>query len=176
MGMSQQELKKLLEYSPKTGQFLWLKISKFSKIKIGDIAGCFDSKGYRIIRINKKGYKAHRLAFLWMLGYLPENPVDHIDRIRDNNSWDNLREVSIICNSRNKNTMVINKSGVTGVCFAKHQNKWQAHIRIHGKGIYLGQFETILAAAKARWEAEKLYKFPKCNTTSSAYIYIKKHS
>jgi len=65
MRLTQKELKKRLNYDPITGLFTWAsKKSNFSRIKIGAIAGTLDNKGYIIIRLNKKGYKAHRLAFL----------------------------------------------------------------------------------------------------------------
>jgi HNH endonuclease/AP2 domain len=36
-----------------------------------------------------------------------------------------------------------------GVSGAAHVNKWTAHVSVNGRGIYLGTFETELAAAKA---------------------------
>lgn len=48
-----------------------------------------------------------------------------------------------------------NKSGVTGVSFDKTRQKWTAHIQCHGKKIFLGRFESIDDAVKARKTAEK---------------------
>lgn len=107
-------------------------------------------------------------------GYLPENDVDHIDRDRINNKWNNLREVSRSCNLRNCNISKINTSGITGVSWSKQLNKWVAQITILNKNINLGYFKDIADAAKARWNSEVKHGFPNCNTTSSAYNYLKK--
>ena len=175
MNITQEKLKQLLYYDHQTGIFTWASVPKYSTMKTGDIAGCLDNKGYRVIRIDDKNYKAHRLAFLWMEGYLPENGVDHIDRNKDNNMWDNLREVSSQCNARNRSIISSNKSGITGVCWAKATQKWQASIRVGSSNKYLGQFDDISDAIKARWEGEKLYNFPNCCSTSSAFNYLKQN-
>lgn len=174
MSLTQHKLKTLLDYNSETGVFTWICTSKYSNLLPGDIAGCLDNKGYRIITIEEKSYKAHRLAFLWMEGYLPENAVDHFDRNKDNNAWSNLREVSAQCNARNRAIISTNRSGITGVCWSKATKKWQATIRVASKNIYLGQFDNIIDAAKARWKGEKLYNFPNCNSTSSAYQFLTK--
>lgn len=170
--LTQERLKELLSYDPETGIFIW-KI-KIKSVKKEDIAGCIDKKNYRVIRINGKNYFAHRLAFLFMEGYFPENDTDHIDRDKNNNKWNNLREVSHTCNMRNRNIMSNNKSGITGVLFDNNSKKWRAFIKI-GNLIRLGSFNNIIDAVKARWEAEVKYNFPNCNISSSAYVYLKEH-
>jgi hypothetical protein len=131
--------------------------------------------GYIHINIDKSVYRAHRLAFLYMEGYVPEHCVDHIDRNPSNNKWSNLREVSHQCNSRNRKVCVNSKSGITGVIWYKDRKKWVAHIKTIEKLIFLGYFENKLDAAKARWEAEKKYGYPNCCVDSSSYLYIQKH-
>lgn len=173
MKLTQKRLKELLDYNPKTGIFTWL-ISRGS-IKKGNISGYVNkSTGYLIIGIDNKKNKAHRLAFLFMEGYLPENDIDHIDRNILNNKWDNLREVSHLCNMRNCNISKINKSGITGVSWRNDRKKWRSFIGV-GKMINLGIFDTLIDAARARWDAEIKYNFPNCNTTSSAYMYLKEN-
>ena len=172
MKLTQEKLKELLDYAPANGVFVW-KVDRGKKVKKGDVAGSIDNHGYWCIKIESKRYLAHRLAFLYMEGYFPENQVDHIDRNRSNNEWKNLREVSQSCNMRNCKIRKTNKSGITGVCWHKKNNKWTATIRIHKKNIDLGRFDSLLDAAKARWNAEVKYGYPNCNTTSSAYTYLK---
>lgn len=169
--LTNRRLKELLNYDPETGIFVW-KINK-ANIFAGTVAGRNRPDGYIVITIDKKKYYAHRLAFLYMEGYIPENMVDHIDRNPSNNKWDNLREVRMTCNAHNCNLSKRNKSGINGVRWKNSRNKWIADIRANDKNIYLGYFNTKLDAAKARWEAEKKYGYTTCNPNSFAYEYIK---
>ena len=171
--LTQERLKELLDYDPETGVFIW-KINRKYTAKKGSVAGCLKNN-YWHISVNGNRYLAHRLAFLWMEGYLPENQVDHIDRNKINNRWSNLREVSQTCNMRNRAVLKNNKYKITGISFHKKLNKIRADIRISRKLIYLGIFDNLLDAVKARWEAEVKYNFPNCNTTSSSYMYLKEH-
>lgn len=172
--LTQEELKRVLNYDPDTGIFTW-KIKPNGRVKAGSIAGTNDKDGYLIIKINRRAYKAHRLAWLYMEGYFPEKLVDHKNRINNYNVWSNLRNVSHSCNSRNCKVLKNNKSGVTGVCWYKKMGKWHSQINTNGKVRHLGYYSDKTEAAKARWEAEKKYGFPNCNTTSSAYQYLQEN-
>lgn len=175
MNLTQDDLKRLLHYNPKTGIFTW-KVRLAPRIKIGSNAGSFDlSTGYIRIRANKQQYYAHRLAFLYIEGYLPENEVDHINRIRNDNRWCNLREVHHLCNMRNRKVGKNNTSGVSGITWSSQYKKWKSQIIHDNKVIFLGYFVDIIDAVKVRWEAEKKYDFLDCCTTSSAYLYLKEH-
>ena len=106
-----------------------------------------------------------------MEGYFPENNVDHIDRDTTNNKWNNLRHVSKVCNSRNKDISVKNKSGITGVHWDK--NKWRASITILNKKINLGTFTEKKDAIMARLNAEIDNGWHQCNNSSPALEYLK---
>lgn len=54
-----------------------------------------------------------------------------------------------------------NKSGVTGVCWDRRQNKWQAYINIDAVQVSLGFFKEKEHAITARKEAEKRFGVPK---------------
>lgn len=170
--ITQKRLKELFRYSPETGDFTRL-ISICRLAKAGRVAGTKTKRGY--IRINVDGvlYYSHRLVFLYVYGYLPENDVDHINRNKSDNRIENLREVSRQCNSINANISKSNTSGITGVYLNKKKKNWCAQICINRKVINLGCFNKKHNAALARWEAEKKYNFPNCNTTSTAYLYLK---
>ncbi len=170
--LTQAEVKRLFDYRS-DGELIW-KVQINSRALVGNVAGCLNNKGYKVTRVDGKFYKNHRLVWLWHHGYFPEHGLDHIDRNPSNNRIENLREVSQSCNMRNVKQRINNMSGVTGVSWLEKNNKWQVHIKIPNKAVYLGLYETKLEAAKARWEAEVKYDFPNCNTTSSAYLYIKR--
>ncbi len=170
MKLTQEELKEILTYNAITGNFRW-KESR-SNIKAGDIAGCKRPDGYVSIRIDKKLYLAHRLAWLYTEGYFPENFIDHIDRNTSNNIRKNLREATNQCNIRNSKRRNDNASGITGIYWYKSKSQWRAQIMVNQKSIHLGYFENKIDAVKARWDAEVEHNFPNCNTTSSAYNYL----
>ena len=171
MKLTQERLKELLHYDPETGVFTRLKTINYNA-KQGFMAG-WNNRGYKQISIDGKKYKTSRLAWLYMEGYFPENDIDHIDRIKDNDRWENLRHVSQQCNTRNCSIKNTNKSGITGVSIFNRDRRWVASITINGKQIHLGLFVNKTDAARARWQAEVKYGFPNCNTTSSAYLYLK---
>ena len=50
-----------------------------------------------------------------------------------------------------------NKSGVPGVCWNKNANKWRAKLTYKYKIIYLGYFDNLEDARKARKDAEIKY-------------------
>jgi len=169
--MNSNRLKEFLDYNIDTGIFKW-KIKPAKKVNIGAVAGHVAKDGYIRIRIDKKIYLAHRLAWLYMYGYFPENFIDHIDRNPSNNRISNLREITNSCNIRNTGQRKNNTSGIKGVYWNKRDNKWQAQIMINKRGINLGSFADFNDAVKARWEAEKLYKYPNCCSDSIAYQYL----
>ena len=144
--LTQEELKKRLYYDPGTGVFTW--ISAFQSQLIGKVAGG-NHLGYIRIKIVHKMYLAHRLAFLFMTGLWPEDQVDHINHIRSDNRWRNLRECTRTQNMRNQRTYKNNKSGFKGVTRHEINRKWQAGIKLADKQTYLGTFETKIEAAKA---------------------------
>ena len=159
--MEQDELKAILLYSKKTGDFTW-KERRGSRAAKGSVAGSehrHRGKKYWRIRLNKKIYYAHRLAWLYVNGEFPELEIDHIDGNGLNNSWSNLREVTRTENNRNKRLCNNNTSGVTGVHWFKASKKWQAQIRYEGKSVHLGYFKYKEEAIKVRRQAEIDYGY-----------------
>ncbi len=64
----------------------------------GAEAGRISKNGYVHINLTFEGvvheFYAHRLAFALMVGRFPADEVDHINRIRRDNTWTNLREAT----------------------------------------------------------------------------------
>lgn len=154
--MTQEELKQILDYDPETGLFRW-KIKPSKKINIGDVAGALRPDGYIQIRINKKDYSAHRLAWLYVTGDWPVNTVDHINRIRNDNQISNLRDITNQEQQFHKGNDKRNTSGYKGASWSKQNKKWRAAIGVNGKIIYLGLFNTKEAASEAYQEAKEKY-------------------
>lgn len=166
-----ERLHEVLYYNKLTGIFIWL-VAIPSKIKVGDIAGSIDTKGYRIIKIDGKVYKAHRLAWLYENGYFPEHGLDHRDRIPDHNWILNLREASKQCNARNTGNSKNNTSGVKGVCWSKNENKWKVQITIDKKKANIGTYIHLDNAACARLAAEQCVGWEGCDSCSPAFQYV----
>jgi len=146
--MTQEELKNLLFYDCSTGVFIW-KVQR-GPVKPGMVAGSDDKLGYRIIRIKRKAYKAHRLAWLYVYGSFPTKGLDHINRNPSDNRINNLREATIQENSLNISLPRHNKSGYFGVSWHKTRKKWHASVCVHAKNKTIGYYPTALEAAKAR--------------------------
>lgn len=158
MELTQKLLKDNFFYDPKTG--LFTRLVNLGKYKAGTIAGWKSCRGYIHIKFKNKEYKAHRLAWFYKTGCWP-NTIDHINHNKSDNSWVNLRNVTIQENQMNKPLPILNTSGVIGVCWHKKKNKWVAKIRYNGKHVHLGAFADLNDAAKARKSAEELYGYHK---------------
>ena len=156
--ITQQELKELLHYNPKTGIFRWKK-KVSTKINIWQIAGNLDRHGYLKIQIDKKEYRAHRLAWLYETGRFPKEQIDHKNHKRTDNRIVNLREATHQENGKNLSMYSSNMSGATGVCWDKRRKKWRSFIRDNGKQIHIGYFKNKKDAIKARKKAEIFYGY-----------------
>lgn len=170
--ITQSRLKEMLQYDPKSGLFKWKKQNSSRGI-VGEIAGSEYGNGYLRIGVDGKYYSVHRLAWLYMAGYFPENQIDHKDRDKGNNRWNNLREVSQSCNMKNTGMFKNNKSGVKGVCWHKKRKKWRSIITVENKTINLGRFKNLTDAVIARFNAEIKHGFNECCEDSSAAKYLK---
>lgn len=145
--LTQAILKENLHYNPETGVFTWAK-SK-TKVQKGNIAGYTDCKGYIAIGIDRKLYRAHRLAWLYMTGELPTEMIDHINCIKDDNRFVNLRQATASQNNQNKIISRKNKSGFKGVCWSKTRKAWRAECTKDGERHHLGFFASAHMASIA---------------------------
>lgn len=145
----------LLSYDKETGRFTWL--VQRGSIKPGRLAGSPQtSRGkttYIQIRIDKKYYKAHHLAWLFQHGEWPAFDLDHEDGDGTNNRIANLRKCTMAQNKANSKIYKNNTTGHKGVF--KVRNKWRVTIQKNGKRIQIGYFDTIDAAIAAYWEASQ---------------------
>lgn len=137
--MTKENFTELLEYNAKTGVFRWK--------RNGKEAG-FESHGYTRIKVKGKRYFAHRLAWLFTYGDWPENEIDHINRIKNDNRISNLRAVTHQENHHNKGAKRNNTSGAVGV--VKRGKKYEAKIQRWKKYKHIGYFDTFEEAVAAR--------------------------
>jgi len=143
------ELRKVLNYDPETGMFTWMNSER---------AGNANARGYVSIWHQGVHYYAHRLAWEWVAGSPPQNDIDHINQIKSDNRFTNLRESTRSENMFNRGKNRNNLSGTKGVSFCKTTGKWKAQISVDRKYIHIGRFNTIEEAGKAYLERAKLYR------------------
>ena len=157
--LTQDRLKEFFHYCEETGHFTRIKTVRGRGSVKGSIAGTKMQNGYLKTCIDNKEYLLHRLAWLYVHGVWPDNMIDHINQIKDDNRFCNLRQATRSENMRNTVRRKTNKTGVKGVTWSKQAKKYVAQITLNYKNINLGSFSTKEEAAKAYAEAaKKLHK------------------
>lgn len=141
--ITQERLKELLDYDPATGVFTW-RVAR-CRVKAGDRAGYLRSDGYWMIVVDGcSPVGAHRLAWLWVHGFLPKE-IDHRNLDRADNRIAEIRVATHSQNHANTPISIRNKCGFKGVHFSadgKRAKRWRAMIRVNGKLSSLGRFST----------------------------------
>jgi len=143
-----EQLQQYLSYNPDTGVFTWKRSTRGRRA--GDIAGT-NHNGYLVIYLEGKRYALHRVAWLFITGAWPQQEIDHINGIRNDNRASNLRDVSHAENLQGARTLSPrNKTGHTGVSWSKQKNCYTATIMRNGKAKFLGCFDKLEDAVAAR--------------------------
>lgn len=113
-----------------------------------------DTNSYLTVRLEGTLYMVHRIVWRIVTGDdLGVLEVDHINGIKDDNRWDNLRIATHANNNQNTKVQKNNASGYKGVCWHKQRKAWRAYVSVGPRGsskqISLGLFGTPEAAAEA---------------------------
>lgn len=156
MALTQERLKELLHYDPETGVFAW-KVRPSNCVKVGDVAGTKHPKGYWRVRVDNDYYLAHRLAWLYVNGMIPDGlEIDHRDGDKLNNRLANLRLATRSQNQQNfRKPFSTSKSGMLGASWHAHKRKWRAAIKVGNKHEHIGYFDTAEEAHAAYVEAKR---------------------
>ena len=97
-------------------------------------------RGYTVVKVNKRFYKAHRVAWAIHTGTDPGAlEIDHINRDRADNRWVNLRLATTAQNHYN--------SGAWGI--TRDRNGWRAQLKHNGTIHRLGTHACPLMARLA---------------------------
>lgn len=165
----QAVLKELLDYDPKTGLLTWkyrderwFKTKRAASVWNASHPGnraftASDRLGYFCGNLFNTRHLAHRLIWKWVHGTDPAC-IDHINGNPSDNRIENLRAVSRTDNQKNMRRRSDNKTGVSGVSM-KDNGRFVVRIRVGGKYLSLGTFETLEEAAAVRSEASERYGF-----------------
>src|SRR5262249_49940475 len=142
-----ERARELLDYDPATGIMCW-KVSR-GGTRAGDRAVCKDANGYLTVRVERKLYYVHRLAWLMCSGHWPDHQIDHENTVKSDNRLDNLRDATNQQNHGNIGLYANNTSGAKGVSWDSCRKCWEAYIAIAGKKKHLGRFQDKYEAAQA---------------------------
>lgn len=131
--LTAEYVRQILDYNPETGVFTWRERPRehFAISRIwrawntkfsGKVAGYIGPVGYAIVAINNHYYWLHRIAWLYIAGKWPDHEIDHINGIRSDNRFSNLRVATRAENGRNCRRKATNSSGYKGVSLVR--GKW----------------------------------------------------
>lgn len=110
-----------------------------------------NSMGYRVVGVDGKTHKLHRLVWQAFNGPIPEGvDIDHVNGQKPDNRLENLRLASRADNLRAFCKPLGGSSKYRGVCWNKPKKKWHARIQQNGELIHIGYYETEVSAALAR--------------------------
>ena len=145
--LTQERLKEILDYNPKTGKFRWR--PRAQCLRAGQVAGCRVRSVYLVIHIGGRSYRAHQLAWLYMKGEWGLPLIDHRDGNPLNNRFNNLRLSNFTNSNANRRRPQNNTSGFKGVTRDRQRDKWKAIITKNGCVRCLGRFATAREAHAA---------------------------
>jgi hypothetical protein len=128
-------LRELLHYDPETG--VWTRRVPMTVKRKGVVAGYLADTGYILIGVDRRQYAGHRLAFLYMTGKWPATGmfVDHINGVRSDMRWCNLRAVSPAANGQNR-------IRPPKPYYVDRDDLWYAQFTRNGERFWLGCFKT----------------------------------
>ena len=118
------------------------------RVSSGSRAGSLKNDGYRRVMLNGKSYAEHRIVWALFHGSWPKGQIDHINRIKDDNRIENIREATPSQNVANT-AKGSGASAFKGVSWHKQNKRWVVQIKKAGRPMYLGLFTGELDAARA---------------------------
>lgn len=147
--MIEKRIRAAFTYNPDSGVLKW-KTSPCNGVAAGTVAGCLSYAGYQIVEFENKRHYAHRLIWVVHYGRWPAKSIDHINGIKSDNRLCNLREASPAENAWNR-------TGVRGYAWCKLTKRWRVRMRVNGRVIDLGRFDTEAEARAAYQGAALVY-------------------
>lgn len=136
------------DYNPLTGLF--------TNRTTGEVCSERTPKGYVRVHVFGRQIYAHRLAFLIMTGRWPVQ-IDHLNRRRDDNRWDNIQDSDQFGNAQNHSLRSTNTTGYTGIEF-RAGTGWRAELTRMGKRRRSEWLKTKEEAVAARVELLNVFK------------------
>lgn len=176
-----EHVREFLRYEPDTGKLFWLpRDEKWfptpqaakawnSRWSGASAFTALNDSGYLHGNILAKKYRAHRVIWCHVTGEWPELFIDHIDGVRSDNIFSNLRLVTYSENCKNAGIRNDNKSSATGVSWNKRCGRWVAYASSGGIRHDLGMFSSLDEAKAARKSASERLAFHKNHGARSSH-------
>jgi hypothetical protein len=146
--LTAERLRALFHYNSENGHFTRRQRTA-TRTKLNERAGSTTPRGYRMLKIDRRSYQEHRLAWLYVYGQWPQGELDHADNDRSNNAIANIRPASRKENCFNQGKRQHNTSGYKGVSWHAGIRKWRARIAVESGRRHLGFFASVEDAARA---------------------------
>jgi len=161
-------LRQRLDYDPATGLFAWRDLSSLPPNVRARMAGnpalaTRSSAGYLRGVLDGVEVLAHRVAWAIHSGAWPRGDIDHVNRVRTDNRFSNLRDVSTFQNIRNQCPLSHGPLRAVGV--GVRGGRFLARIKLRGCVQHLGTFDTVEEAVAARFQAEIANGWPRRSET-----------
>ncbi len=162
-------------YSPEMVGKLFIQKFVYNPIsgRLTNIHGFSSTKGFgngysARVSVSYKGIcysvNPHRLIYFLKTGVIlkKSEQIDHINRIRSDNKWKNLRKCSRKENMQNKSKY---KGKYKGVYFDNLRHKFGSAISVNSKILTIGWFKSQTLAAQFYDSAARYYQksFANCN-------------
>lgn len=141
----------LVSYNPETGEMRWRIDGR--KRKAGTPAGGSLMKGYKRLKIDYQNYPHHRVAWLLMTGEWPPDQIDHINGVRTDNRWCNLRAAN--CSQNLANRTMKTKLGLPKGVQIRKNGRFSAQAWLGGHRVCLGTYDTAAEAHSAYLSAAR---------------------
>lgn len=151
--LDHKRLKDLVTYHPRDGSFVWNKGRPSATS--GNACGTVKPSGYVLICLDRKLFRAHRLAWFYVYGEWPTDEIDHINGIRNDNRICNLRVASKSENGFNKKMRMDCKTGAKGVLYYPKYNTYYVRFTVKKVPHTFGPFLTFEEAANVATEKRK---------------------
>jgi len=125
-------------------------IHRFGKT-CGKTAGGLSGNGYFTISVLGKNIGLHRAIWAYHNGALPPDGmvIDHINGDPKDNRIENLRLATYAQNLANKTKAPRGKQRMFGVSFNKDAKRFRSQLRVNGKRVHIGYFDTAEEAVAA---------------------------